>query len=205
MGTFSRSTMVDSGILLSEFRPFEALIWRRCFWVPSRYPIICDWPRFRWSFLPLWRQSSRVGPATGLAPLHIRDSRANNQHLSLFETYPTLAFRISKTIYILTFGTHSGDHLPRLVCYLDGLTIIQDCCHLGLVWFISGEEYTSNLVEWFQAFECLPFLRELSQGQDYFGLVRNRQEHEETSCWVVHGSSHPSLVSMDSGSCKHVC
>ena len=192
---FSWSTMVDSGILLSEFHPFEALVWRRCFWVPSRYPIICDWPWFWWWFLPSWRQSSWVDPATGLALLHIRDSRANNRHLSLFETYPTLAFRISKMIHILTFGMHSGDHLPRLVCYLDGLTIIQDCCHLGLVWFISREEYTSNLVEWFWAFECLPFLRELSQGQDYFGLVKNWQEHGETSCWVVHGSSRPSLVS----------
>ena len=79
--------------------------------------------------------------------LHICASRTNNRHISFFETYPTLVFGVSKTIHVLMFGTRWSYHLPRLICYLDGLIFIHDCRCVGLVRFISREGYTSNLVE----------------------------------------------------------
>ena len=124
MGMFSWSTMVDWGILFSKFCAFEALVWRRYFWIPPRDPFICHWPWFWWSLLPSQRQSSGVDPATGLAVLRLCTPRANNRHISFFETYPTVIFRISKMIHVLMFGTHWSHHLTGLVCYLDGVTIL---------------------------------------------------------------------------------
>ena len=150
MGAFSGSTVVDSGILFPEFHSFEALIWRRYFWIPLRDCFLCKWPRSWWSVLPPPRQSHWIESSSGPVTLHLCSSRTNNQYISLIETYPTLAFGVSKTIRIVVFGTHSSYHLTRLVCYLDGASIIQGCCQLRLVQFISGQGYTSNLIAWFQ-------------------------------------------------------
>jgi len=57
---------------------------------------------------------------------------------------------------------------------------------------------------WLRAFECLQFLRELSQSRDYFGLVKHWQEPEKIPRWMVHISPLPRLVSVDSGSYKRL-
>ena len=50
---------------------------------------------------------------------------SNNRSMYiLFETYPTLTYRVSKMVHIPTFDTHSSHH-PGLVCYFDGVTIIH--------------------------------------------------------------------------------
>ena len=135
---------------------------------------VCHWPRFRWSLPPSWRQSCRVDSATGLVISHISASRTIDQCISLFKTYPTLAYRVSKTVHVPTFGTHSSHQLSFKVAAISdwfstlaekdipqiwlndfGRSTVcnfsENCPRAGIIldWLNTDKNLTKPPVEWF--------------------------------------------------------